>query len=132
MSKSDYLENRMLDHVLGGPTYNRRPTVYVSLHTASVGDDGLGAEVSAGGYVRTSVANNSTNWPAAVGGLKSNGTLIQFAAATAAWGTVTYFGIWDAASGGNLLRWGVLGTPQIIQSGDAPYFEPGYLICMEY
>lgn len=131
MSKSDYLENRLLDHVLGGPTYNRRPKVYLSLHTASVGDDGSGAECSGGSYQRAEVDNNSTNWPPAVAGSKSNGTLIQFPRATAAWGNVTHFGIWDASSGGNLLRWGTMSVPRAVQSGDAPFFDPGTLTCSE-
>ena len=34
MSKSDFLENKVLDHVLGGPDYARPATVYVA-HTIS-------------------------------------------------------------------------------------------------
>lgn len=131
MSKSDYLENRLLDHVLGGPTYNRRPKVYISLHGVSVNDNGSGAEFSGGDYGRAEVANNSASWPAAVGGVKSNGTLITFPIPSAGWGTATHFGIWDASSGGNLLRWGVLTSPQVITTGNAPYFNPGTLVCTE-
>lgn len=109
-SKSDYLENKILDHVLGGGDYTRPATVYVGLFTTAPSDTGGGTEVSGGSYARVAVTNNATNFPAASSGSKSNGTAITFPAATANWGTVVAFGIFDASSGGNLLYWGWLGS----------------------
>ncbi len=110
-SKSDYLENALLDHVLGGGDYTRPATVYVGLWTAALDDTSDGStagEVSGGSYARVAVTNNATNWPAAASGAKSNGTAITFPQATADWGTVTYFAILDAATAGNVLYWRVL------------------------
>ena len=79
--KSDYLENKVLDHVLGGGDYTRPATVYIGLYTATPSDSGGGTEVAGNGYDRADVTNNATNFPASSGGAKSNGTAITFAAA---------------------------------------------------
>jgi hypothetical protein len=131
-SKSDYLENKVLDHVLGGGDYSRPATVYVALFTATPSDSGGGTEVSGGSYARASVTNNATNWPAASDGSKSNGTAIVFPAPTANWGTITSFGIFDAASSGNLLYWGALSASKTVNNGDAaPQFAVGALTVTE-
>jgi hypothetical protein len=51
-SKSNYLENKLLDHVYGGPDYPRPATVYVALFTAAPTDSGGGTEVSGSGVSR--------------------------------------------------------------------------------
>jgi len=126
-SKSDYLENKLLDHVLGGGDYTRPATVYVALFTVAPSDSGGGTEVSGGSYARVAVTNNATNWPAASGGAKSNGTEITFAEATASWGTVVAFAIFDAATAGNMLYWATLTTSKAIDSGDTAKFAVGDL-----
>lgn len=123
--KSDYLEDEILDHVLGGGDYTRAATVYVALYTAAPTDAGGGTEVSGGSYARASVTNNATNWPASSGGAKANGTEVAFATASASWGTVTHFGIFDAATAGNLLYWGALVASKLIGSGDTARFPIG-------
>lgn len=130
-SKSDYLEAKVLDHVLGGPDYTRPATIYVALYTTAPTDAGGGVEVSGGSYSRVAVTNNSTNWPATSGGTKSNGTSITFPTATASWGTVQAVGLLDAATGGNLLFWATLGTPKSIGAGDTASFAAGALVLTE-
>jgi len=131
MSKSDYLENALLDHVLGGGDYTRPATVYIALYTAAPTDAGGGTEVSGGGYARKAVTNDATNWPAAAGGSKSNGTAIAFPTATADWGTVVAFGLFDASSGGSLLYWGALSASQSIPNGATASFAVGTLTVLE-
>ena len=126
-SKSDFLENELLDHVLGGGDYSRPATVYVALFTVALSDSGGGTEVSGGSYARVAVTNNATNWPAASGGAKSNGTEIAFPEATASWGTVVAFAIFDASTGGNMLYWADLTTSKTIDSGDTAKFAVGDL-----
>ena len=126
-SKSDYLENELLDHVLGGGDYSRPATVYVALYTTAPTDAGGGVEVSGGDYARVAVTNNSTNWPAASGGAKSNGTEITFPTATANWGLVKAFAILDAATDGNFMYWGDLTTEKTINDGDTAKFAVGDL-----
>ena len=117
-SKSDYLEDEILDHMLGGGDYTRPATVYIALYTAAPSDAGGGTEVSAGDYARKSVTNNATNWPAASSSQKQNGTEIAFTEAVNSWGTVTHFSIMDAVSAGNFLFWGVLTNSKTIDIGD--------------
>ena len=131
MSKSNYLENAILDHMLGGPDYVRPATVHISLYTAAPTDVGGGTEVTGPGYTRVAVTNNAPNWPAASGGLKSNGTIISFPIPLGSWGTVVAFGIHDAATAGNLLRYGSLTVPKTVDTGDEVTFPVGDLDCTE-
>lgn len=124
---SDFLENELLDHVFGAAAYSAPATVYVSLFTAAPSDAGGGTEVTGGSYDRVDVTNNATNWPAASGGAKANGTAITFAQASASWGVVTHFGIHDANTAGNLLCWGALTASKTIDSGDTASFAIGEL-----
>jgi hypothetical protein len=126
-SKSDYLENQLLDHVLGGPDYTRPATVYVALYTVAPTDVGGGTEVSDGSYARVAVVNNATNWPAASGGATANGTEVTFPTATADWGECVAFAILDADSGGNFLYWGDLTVAKTVNNGDTAKFAVGAL-----
>lgn len=114
----DSKENQVLDEMLGNATLMPDP-VYVGLMTSVPNEDGTGVVEPVGnGYARVSVANNFTQWPAAVGGAKANANDVVFAAATGAWGTITHFGLFDAVSGGNLMAFGALNTPRSVLSTD--------------
>jgi len=126
-SKSDYLENELLDHVLGNSAYTAPATVYVALYTVAPSDAGGGTEVTGGSYARVAVTNNATNWPAASGGAKSNGTAITFPTATADWGTVVAMAILDAATAGNFLYWADLTASKTVNNGDTASFAVGEL-----
>jgi hypothetical protein len=130
--KSDYLENAILDHILGGGDYTRPATVYIALFTTAPVDAGTGGtEVSGNNYSRASVTNNNTNWPAASSGSKSNGTTITFPTASGSWGTIVAFGIYDASTSGNLLYYGSLSTAQVIANGNTLSFSAGNLTITE-
>ncbi|MFA5052749.1 MAG: hypothetical protein WC565_01725 [Parcubacteria group bacterium] len=130
-SKSNYLELEVLDHVLGGADYSRPATVYIALYTVAPTDAGGGTEVTGGSYARVAVTNNATNWPAASGGSKSNGTAFTFTQATANWGTVVAFAILDAASAGNFLYWGDLTQNKTVDNGDTAEFAIGGITITE-
>ena len=119
---SDYLENKVLDHLLGAVPFTAPGTVYFALYTSAPSDAGGGTEVSGGGYSRVAVVNNATNWPAATAGTKRNGAVITFPEATAAWGSITAIGILDAATAGNLLFWTSI-TSRSVVTGDIPRFN---------
>ena len=116
-SISDFLENELLDHVVGNSAYSPPANLYFSLFTAAPSDSGGGTEVSGGAYARATVAYNLTQFPAASGGSKSNANTIQFADATANWGNITHGGVHDAVTVGNLLFWGALTQAQTINVG---------------
>lgn len=129
-SLSDYLENKLIDHVLRGQTFTAPTNVYVALFTGAPSDSGGGTEVSGGSYARVQVACSlanfagtqsagSTTASSGTGGQTSNNAAVTFPAPTANWGSVTHFGIFDASSGGNLLFHAALTTPKTVNENDA-------------
>ena len=125
-SFADFLEQEVLDHLFGKGVYNP-PTIYVGLSTADPLDDASGnAEPSGFNYSRVTTA--AGDWNAATGaGLIDNLNALTFPQASGSWGTVTHFTLWDAATVGNMLAHGTLGTPQAIVSGNTPEFAAGDL-----
>lgn len=102
-SKSDYLENKQLDHTLRNTAYTSPTTVYAALFTVSPSDGGGGTEVSTSG---TAYARQAITFGAASGGSISNSVAVNFPTATASYGApVVAVGVFDASSGGNLLYW---------------------------
>ncbi len=128
IGKTDYLENALLNHQVGKTAYTM-PTVRVGLFTAAPSDAGGGTEVTGGSYARK--ATVGADWTAASAGSLNNAAAITFITPTGTWGLVTHFGLFDAASGGNLLRWAALTTPKTIVSGDPVSFPIAALICTE-
>lgn len=120
-SFSDYTENKALDFLLGGQAFARAATLFGSAHTATLNDNGSGTEVSGNGYARKSIANNSTNFPAAASRSKALAVQHDFATASGSWGTVSDFGLWDASSSGNLILADIAATPQVVSSGGTLY-----------
>lgn len=133
-SKSNYLENAILNAVLGGPSFSLPGTVHIALSSAAYSESATGAsmtELSGAGYSRVAVTNNATNWPAASGGQKSNGTAITFGVATGDWLTIQSFYICDAATNGNILYGGDLATARTVLSGDSCSFGIGAIVITE-
>jgi hypothetical protein len=109
---SNYLENKILLHVLSNTAYTSPAAVYLGLHTADPTDAGTGTEVSGGSYARQSFASTIS------GNAASNTSAIEFPTATATWGTVGWVAVWDNLTGGNLLFHGALTASKTIASGD--------------
>ena len=121
---SDYLEDKVLDHVFGGTAYTAPTTLYVALYTVAPTDTGGGTEVSGGAYARQTAAFtvSGTNPTTA-----SNSAAIEYPTATANYGTVVAVGIFDASSGGNLLAYANLDTSKVVSTGDVFRFNTGDL-----
>lgn len=133
-SKSDYLENKVLDHVLSGASgaYTQPSNVFLALFTTNCSDSAPGTEVSTSGtgYARVQIACNTTNFPLASGGSKTNGTTITFPQATASWGTVVSWALMDAATGGNMLWQGTM-TQKTVDPQDTLSVAAGQLTLSE-
>jgi len=112
MSFSNYLETKVLDHVFGGTAYTAPSTLYVALFTSDPSDGDSGTEVSGGGYTRQTVTFTTT------GATTSNDSAVEYATATANYGTVSHIGIYDASSAGNLLAHASLTSSKTIETGD--------------
>jgi hypothetical protein len=123
---SVFAANALLGHVCG-VAYSAPATVYVGVSTA---DPGVGlAEPVGNGYARAAIG-----FAAAAYRRVAQDGAATFAMATGAWGTVTHWALFDAASGGNMLAYGDFGQSKAIVAGntltipaDSIYvtFEPG-------
>ena len=130
MPLTNYTQAKILGLLLQDVSYGPLADVYVALSTTTPAEAGTGfTEPSGNAYARVTVAANTTNFPAptegASGSTISNGTAITFPQATGSWGTVTYVGLYDAATAGNLLAYGALTTSQTISSGGQLSFAIG-------
>ena len=121
---SDYLEDKVLDHVFGGTAYTAPTTLYVALYTVAPTDTGGGTEVSGGGYVRKTAAFTVSGTRPTTA---SNSAAVEYPTATANYGTVVAVGIFDALSGGNLLAYANLDTSKVVSTGDVFRFNAGDL-----
>ena len=112
---SNHLEVALLNLTLNGVAFTPVNNPYVSLHTADPTDAGTGTEVSGGSYARTA---SSFATASGTSGVVATDADITFPTATATWGTIGWIGIWDAATGGNMLFHTALDTSKTIDSGD--------------
>jgi hypothetical protein len=112
---SDYLEVALLNATLNGVAFTAVNNPYVSLHTADPTDAGTGTEVSGGSYARTDASFATAS---GTSGLVATDADITFPTATATWGAVGWIGLWDAASGGNMLYHTALDASKTIDAGD--------------
>lgn len=126
---SNYLENKVLDHVLGNTAFTQPSSLYLGLFTNDSGNAAtnleagtLTDEVSGGSYARKTVsfANASS-------GSCATDATVTFDAATANWGTITHVAVLDASTSGNVLFWGAVTTSKTIESGDTFQVSSGNL-----
>ncbi|WP_058599010.1 phage tail fiber protein [Aureimonas ureilytica] len=124
---TNYLEKKLLDHVIGKTAYPMPNPVYLALFTADPGEAGsLTAEVSAGGYARQAITDKLSQADASAGTTSNTGA-VTFGPASADWGTITHVGVMDAANGGNMLLYGALAVSKVINSGDSLQYAVGQL-----
>lgn len=109
---TDRTAQGVLNHITGKSALFALPTVYVALFTAVGTDAGTGfTEAAFTGYAR--VATSGSTWNAASGSAPStisNALTITFPNSTSAGSNLIAFGLYDAASAGNLLEWDYLGN----------------------
>lgn len=134
---TDFLENKLVDHLFRARSYTAPATIKLSLYTAAPGEAGGGTEVSGGSYAPVSITTSDTAFeatqggtPAAAssgtGGATQNGSAATFPTPTANWGTVTHVTVDDATD--NPLLYGALTNSKTINNGDpAPSFPAGAL-----
>lgn len=107
-----YIDNKLIDHLLGSGTYSKPAALYVALFVGNPASGGTEVSTSGSGYARQSAAFTiSTN-------TASNTAAIEYPTATSSWGTIDYVAIYDAASAGNQLVTAALSAAKTIASGD--------------
>lgn len=135
---SDFLENKLIDHVFRGQAYTAPLVIYVALFTSACTDAAVGTEVSGGSYARPGITGSLVNWAgtqaaasvlASTGssGTTSNNAAVMFATPSAGWGLVTHIGLMDALTAGNLLVCTALTTAKTINAGDTVSFPAASL-----
>lgn len=146
---SNYIENKLIDHIFRAASYTMPSTIYVALLTTNAvagdtgttisGGTGTGVEVSGSGYSRVAYnPSSSSNWTATQGGtsgassgttgMTSNSTTITFASATGSWGTVVGVAVVDAATNGNILFFGPLSVSKTVSTNDSFEFLTSELV----
>jgi hypothetical protein len=138
---TNFLENKILDHVLGVAAYPRPSTIFLSLHhntdglTASYLEQGLYTNeiplyLGPGGTLSTAYSRfpigfgspTFTYLGRASGGIIGQWQDFNLPIATNDWGTVTHFALSDLTTS-VILFWGVLNTPVTINTGDRFLFR---------
>jgi hypothetical protein len=119
---SNYLENAVINAVLRNTSYTSPTTVYVALYTSDPTDANTGTEVSGGSYARTAVTFGAPS-----NGVTTNSASVTFPTATASWGTVSYIGLRDASTSGNLLFHTTLDEAKTVGTGDIFTISTGNL-----
>jgi hypothetical protein len=117
---SDYLENKVLDHILGTTSYTMPADVYLALYTTNPTDSTSGTEVSGGSYERKLITFGSSS-----SGAATNNTNVDFTLMPTC--TVTGVAICDAQTSGNILVYGGLTSSKAISSGDTLRIASGDL-----
>jgi len=123
-SLGDYAELKLLEHVVGKTSY-AMPTAYIALSTGDFGETGVTTSEPATncGYIRQ--ATSAGHWSsAAAGAIVNAGAITMPQCSSATWGTIAYFGIWDAATpgSGGLIGYGTVSPTKAISSGDTLQF----------
>jgi len=111
---TDTFENRILTWLLTTNSATRPTSWHVGLYASGnqPSDSASGTELSGNGYARQSVSFSVT------GNAGTNSGTVSFPTATGSWGTITYAGIFDASSGGNLIAYAQLGASKVIDTND--------------
>jgi hypothetical protein len=133
---SDFLENKVLDHVLRYSTapYVAPTTLYLALFVNTSGNAAtnleagtLTDEIPTAGS--TAYARKAITFAAASGGSSASSATVTFDTATASWGTVTHVAIVDSATraAGNVLFYGAVTTSKTIDTGDTFQVTSGNL-----
>jgi hypothetical protein len=126
-NKTDYLEGKIVEHVLRNVSYTSPTTVYAALFTSAPGETGGGTEVAGNAYARQAITFGAQS-----GGTVLNSVDVVFPVATpSGWGTITDFAIFDALTTGNMLYYGTLSSPVTINSGEQFKFAAGALSVQE-
>jgi len=120
-SISDYLENKLLDHIFNHNTYTPPATVYLGLSLADPLDDGSGLnEPSDGNYSRKEI----TFGAAASRRVTQSGD-VEFPVASTNWGEITHWALFDAETGGNMLAHGSLSVTKNVYIDNVPIVKSG-------
>lgn len=129
MPFTEYLDQKLLALAFGDVSWTPPTSIYLALSTSqptiAIGTSGTPysfTEVTGSGYARVASSNNTTGWaPVATEPVSAyevqNGVTLAFPIATGPWASgasIPYFGLFDAATAGNLLAFGTLNPAETV------------------
>lgn len=136
-TNTDYLQKKILEMILLQQSFTPATTLYVGLFTAAPGLSAAaaGTEVvqnAATAYARVAIPCTTADWDGPIGvdmQYKNKKDLVFPVPGTQSWGSIVAGGIFDAATGGNLLWVTNIATTKTITAGDgAPKIAAGELV----
>lgn len=106
----------------------RSGTYYLALFLTDPTASGTGTEASGGGYARKVISFDA---PSLVAGKQQvkNTDAVDYGVITADIGAVSYWGIFDSQTGGNLLWFGSFARGKNVLNGDAITVNAGAIVC---
>lgn len=133
---AQYLSSNVLNYIFGLESYAPPITMYLGLSTATINDDGSGiVEPSVPSYSRIPINNNKITWTTTeiIEGktVLKNVSELEFNVATEAWGTIVSWFIADAESGGNVLIYGTLDNPIVVNENNRLIIPSGAICISE-
>lgn len=131
MSASLHLSRQVLNHFLRNQQITAPTQLFLALYTSNPTSEDTGVEITGGSYARMPITFTA---PSADTGINvvSNAAEIRFPVATDDWGTISHFGVRDAATGGNLFAFAAVPIPKLIEEGDeAKFIQNALTISLE-
>jgi hypothetical protein len=116
MSYTNYLEDKIQDHVHGGSAFTAPSAQYLALFSVTPSDAGGGTELSGNGYARQSITFDDST-----GGLSTNTNALTFTAAGADWSAAVAGAVMDASTGGNMLEWNSITSVTVLDGSNLVY-----------
>jgi hypothetical protein len=122
MPMTNYTQNQLASHTLGGGTWAKPAAMYVALFTSAIAPGGTGTEVSGGSYARVALTQNDAQYNKVVGSTTtwSNINPITFPTPTGTWGSISYYALFDASTGGNMIAYEALPSAVTIDATTPP------------
>jgi len=124
---SNYLENKILDHVLRVASFTQPSGLWLALFTGNPGESGSFAnEIATSG---SAYARQTITFASASGGVSANDATVTFPVATSSWGTITHVAIVDNATrgSGNVLYYSAVTVAKTIGTSDQFQITTGNL-----
>lgn len=117
-SLTDFAELKLLDHVFENTAYSPVAQMYLGLLVTDPTDAGVATSEPVGNnYSRASITFSA----AAARKITQNGQVTFPQCTGGDWGIISYWGIFDAASSGNMLAYGEFSSPIATAIGNVPF-----------
>lgn len=128
---SNYLKGQLIKHLFRTGSFAKPTVLALALYTAGPTAADTGTEVVGGNYGRAQNNPLDANWaaPSAGNGQTSNVGQVTHPAPSGAWGTISDWGLRDAAAAGNLLFFGAMqpASQPVGATDPAPYWPAASL-----